>query len=201
MKIYRLSLKNDLAKHSISIDPGVNSSGLCFLNFLTRELITQTYIEKNPTRTVYPIIFQSSGFMLNNYLSFVKEFNIDLTQTELNIEYSFTQGSFSPGLLTEITHTIDTFIYLGINKVNFLPAKVTGHFLQCNSKISEKMIKAWFKEFLPNIATDSPHSRDALMLSMFMNFDYYLHMYPTLEDVRRPVIEFIDLKNRNILNN
>ncbi len=198
INVYRIINKHvdidiNTLSYSLSIDPGIKSSGLCLLNKIDKSIVTSTYYSDKAANTIFPYLYVNSHSMIDNYLSFISKSSVNPNDLEVNIEYTFTAGSFAPGLMTQSALAINTLFSIGVPVVSLLPAKIPGFFLRTGKSIPDDLLEFWFSEFIPQVKADSPHSRDALMLSMFMHFKEYSEQFETLNEVRKPEFQLTEL--------
>lgn len=193
MKVYRLECSDNIDAtklNSISIDPGISTSGFCFLNKKELNVHLETLYCKMNMNSSYPEILAYASDMTNKYIRIVQKQNILVSECELNIEYTFAHGIFSPGLFSQITYTICKFVELGIQRINFVPPKIPGYFIR-KQKIDDNFLKKWIEIYLPQyyLLVDSPHSIDALLISLFLNYDIYAKINNNILEIRKPEYE------------
>lgn len=196
MKLFYLKNKKSLAsKFNLSIDPGVKSSGLCLLDLDNSTVVTKTILNKEAyANVIFPHLYCLSLEMFDQYLLFIEENKVDIKKTTLNIEYTFSQGSFSPGLNAQVATAITKFIDLGIQGIYFVPPRIPSFFLRTVERLDDHILNAWFVNYVPRIKLDSPHSKDALMISIFCNYDFFFVNNLIDTRIRKPEYELKEIK-------
>lgn len=188
MKLYKFEkTKNVASKYSLSIDPGIKTSGLCLLNLVSSEVFLKTIELDVKTNVQFPELLVLSHNMINHYFDWLKQFDIDLKYLDLILEFTFLQGSFSPSLNTQISLVVESFVAKNVNSITLFPPQIPGFFLRTTEKIDQELINEWIKYYASNYfdRVDSAHSADALMANIYVNHEYY-QKRKLIKDIRIP---------------
>lgn len=194
------SYKNWSPLYSLTIDPGLVTSGFCLINFANDSVKLKTIETKtNFISSTFMENYQMSCKQFQVYLQTLSEMLIspDLTKFQVNIEHSVynPEFTFSIGLNIFLTYLVDGLLSLGVPLIKLIPPKTPQYFLQDSSKLKDSEIKRWVKFFMPMFSDKalSPHSRDALLHSLFLHYEFYNKVYKI--NARLPVIDLIDIRD------
>jgi len=196
MKVYHIQgVKSDKRPlYSLTIDPGVATSGLCLLDNRSKEVKLHTIKDPVYTNVPFPELYVLCNGMVWLYKEALQKLvgeQVDYERLVVNCEYTFYQGTFSQGLMTVIALIINEFLTQGIQGITLIPPQVPQYFLRTTKKLRDAQIKAWVKSYTPMFEDqcDSPHVIDALMMSIFMHYPFYQKHFKI--DCREPDFEII----------
>jgi hypothetical protein len=197
MKVYQMGGTPTDYNYIIGIDPGVKTSGLCFTNKKKGTVSLVTIEDDIFTNVPFPELYVLCNGMVQQYLALIKQ-NFPRVKPE-NIavitEYTWLQGAFSSGLMVLLSTLVNTLLYEGYGSVSMVSNKIAGYFLMTNKKLNQKLIDKWVEFYFPELLeqADSPHCIDALMFSVFLNYEWFLANFHQAERVRRPEYNIITL--------
>lgn len=198
MIIYSLRSKlykeGESLPYSLTIDPGLVTSGFCLLDTRSGSIILRTILNnENYISSTFLENYVMCASQFKLYIKTIQELlpDVPLSLVQVNVEHSVynPEFQFSIGLNMFLTYLVDHLSSLGVVRVDLIPPRTPQFFLQTREKLKLSQIKKWVKYFLPMFyeVCDSAHSIDALLHSVFLHYDIYTKHHKI--DVRVPDLE------------
>ena len=151
IKIYHIPVTHTelKTKFTVSIDTGINTGGLCFINHETKQINILPYGSSyNAMEAEFPKLYVYINDATKKYVSIIEEglksvghtlSESEFNQTEITMEYTGTWGIYSIGLFAFlsgiVTKLVNTFKIKGIT---FIPPITGKYFLMGEYKKSLK---------------------------------------------------------------
>lgn len=151
IKIYKIPVINSglKTKFTVSIDTGINTGGLCFINHETRQVNILPYESNyNAMESEFPKLYCYINDATEKYIDLINTglssvghtlTDLDFNQTEISMEYTGTWGIYSIGLFAflsgVVTKIINTY---KIKSLVFLPPITGKYFIMGEYKKSLK---------------------------------------------------------------
>ena len=202
VSVYRYCNTEIASKYIVAIDTGLATSGLSILNKVTGE---------NKLVTLFSSYQQSSNFVdlivpvnnqCQNYLETIYKYVPEKEKEYISLVVEHPvynpEFTFSIGLNMLASAFVNYVLSRGIKRLNLVPPVITQYFLQ-KKNITLTEIKTWLKYFMPlyNPKELTAHSIDALLLSLFTNYEYYEENKLINTGVKKPVYDVKELNFGN----
>lgn len=202
MKLYKWQITSSKTKFSISVDPGIFTSGFTFIDS-EKNVIRHALREDKESRlsgefpVVLPTIIKATSETIRAIQSFLGFNPHNYVRTQVIIEYTFMQGAFSVGISTFVT----LLVYRIINevypaKILFVPPKVVTMLINKqwkSKKPKDSEVQEFIIENFPHVKGQklAIHICDSLLFSYLCHPTFYRKTYNI--DLERPKLEVIDL--------
>jgi len=182
MNIYRYEEDDRVPRLSLSVDPGITTSGVSILDRESREF-QWVRIPKRESRTMgvaLPELYVEIHSQIENIMSTIQALDVcgtsswDWRETELLIEYTFLQGLFSVGLGAFVCTLVERARMGGCPRVSFIPPRIPEFFYRKKS-VSDKETKELFRMLYPSedVRKIPVHTIDASLFNIFYNFEFF----------------------------
>lgn len=196
MKLYVIGSGRGRSQYSLSVDPGVVTSGYAFLDSEAKTVVS--WAEKNEGVRVLelqvPELLQAvKGVVQKNLSGAIARIGREkVPATEVILEYPHVSGEFSMGLAVCLTWMQEFFVREGFLKVTYIPARIPEWFLKVRS-VSGRETVDLAKSFFPHIRDKrvAVHECDALLFSLFKHYDFYHRVFGV--NARPPQYEIVDV--------